>query len=105
MKEEIPKDIPKPLGKFVVTTHNEDANLFPDIMTRRFVTGVLHLINKTPFDWYSKKQATCEIATYRSDFVIAPTCTERIIDIHNTLNYLGVPLHEKCFMFGDDESF
>jgi len=64
VREEIPKDIPKPLGKHVVTTHYEDANLFHDIMTGRSVTGILHLINKTPFDWYSKKQATCETATY-----------------------------------------
>ena len=50
VKEDIPKDIPKPLGKFVVNTHYEDANLFHDIMTGRSVTGILHLINKTHFD-------------------------------------------------------
>jgi hypothetical protein len=51
VKGEIPKNIPKPLGKPVVTTHYEDANLFHDIMTGTSVTGILHLINKTPFDW------------------------------------------------------
>ena len=55
MKEETPKDILKSLGEFVITTHYEDANLFHDIMTGRSVTGILHLINKTSFDWYSKK--------------------------------------------------
>ena len=88
----------------MVTTHYEDANLFHDIMTGRSVTGILHLINKTPFDWYSKKQATCETATCGSEFVAARTCTEQIIDIRNTLRYLGVPLREQCFMFGDNES-
>ena len=97
MKEEILKDIPKPLGKFVVTTHYEDANLFHDIMTGRSVTGVLHLINKTHFDWYSKNQATCETATYESEFVAARTCTEQTMDIHNTLRYLEVTMREKCF--------
>ena len=78
MKEEIAKNIPKPLGKFVVTTDYEDANLFHDIMTRRSVTGILYLVNKTPFDWYSKKQATCETATYGSEFVAARTCIEKL---------------------------
>ena len=32
------------------------------------------------------------------------TCIEEIMDIHNTLRYLGVPLYEKCFMFDDNES-
>ena len=47
-----------------------------DIATGKSVTGILHVINKTPFDWYSKKQATVETATYGSEFVSAPTCVE-----------------------------
>jgi hypothetical protein len=27
-----------------------------DISTGRSVTGILHLVNKTPIEWYSKKQ-------------------------------------------------
>ena len=73
-------------------------------MTWISVTGILHLINKTPFDLYSKNQATCEIATYGSEFMAARTRTERITDICNTLSYLGAPLREKCFIFGDNES-
>ena len=33
VKEEIPKDIPKPLGKRVITTTFLDANLLHDIVT------------------------------------------------------------------------
>ena len=54
MKEEIPKDIPKKLGKFVVTTYYDGFNLFHDIMTGRSVTGILYLIINTHFDWYPK---------------------------------------------------
>ena len=67
------------------------------------MTGILHLFNKTPMDWYSKKQSTVETATYGSEFVAAKTCTEQIIEIRNTLRYLGVPIRDKCFMFGDNE--
>ena len=72
-----------------------DANLYHDIMTGRSVTGVLRLINKTLLDWYSKKQATVETATYGSEFVAARTCTDQIMDIRTTLRYLGVPLRKK----------
>jgi hypothetical protein len=65
----------------------------------RSVTGILHLMNKTPIEWYSKKQATVETATYGSEFVAA-----RIIDLRNTLRFLGVPIREKSYMFGDNKS-
>jgi hypothetical protein len=46
-----------------------DANLMHDVATGRSVTGILHLVNKTPIEWYSKKQDTVEKATYGSEFV------------------------------------
>jgi hypothetical protein len=85
MRKETPKDIPKPLGNIVVTTQYDDANLLHDIVTGQSVTSILHLINKTTFDWYSKKQATYKTATYGSEFVAARSCTEHIINIRNTL--------------------
>jgi Reverse transcriptase (RNA-dependent DNA polymerase) len=99
-----PHDAPKPLGKHVTLTHYVDANLMHDITTGRSVTGILHLINKTPIDWYSKKQATVETATYGSEFVAARTCVEQIIDIRTTLYYLGVPVRSTSYMFGDNKS-
>ena len=53
--EAIPNDIPKLLGKFVAIVYCEDANLFHAIMAGRSVTGILYIINKTPFGWYPKK--------------------------------------------------
>ena len=103
-KELIPKDIPAPLGRFVQLTHYCDANLMHDLSTGRSVTGILHFLNKTPIDWYSKKQATVETATYGSEFVAARTCVEQIIDLRLTLRYLGVPIRDRSMMFGDNES-
>jgi len=99
-----PTDAPEPLGHFVTLTHYVDANLMHDIVTGRSVTGILHLINKTPFDWYSKKQATVETATYGSEFVAARICVEQIIELRNILRYLGVPIRQKSYMFGDNQS-
>ena len=68
------------------------------------MTGILHLVNQTPMDWFSKKQATVETVTYGSEFVAARTCVEQIMDLRNTLRYLGVPLRGKSYMFGDNKS-
>jgi hypothetical protein len=102
--EIIPHNAPEPLGNYVTLTHYVDANLMHDIVTGRSVTGILHMVNKTPLDWYSKKQATVETATYGSEFVAARVCVEQIIDLRNTLRYLGVPIRSKSYMFGDNKS-
>jgi hypothetical protein len=104
VKEVLPHDMPTPLGKFVTLTHYVDANLYHDMITGRSVTGILHLANKTPIDWYSKKQATVETATYGSEFIAARICVDQSIDLRNTLRYLGVPVRKKAYMFGDNKS-
>ena len=91
VKEEIPNDIPKPLGKRVITTTFLDAHSLHDIVTGKSVTAVLHFVNTTTTDWFLKRQATVETATYGSEFVAAKTATEQILDLRNTLRYLGDP--------------
>ena len=104
VKEEIPKDIPKPLGKRVITTTFLDANLLHDIVTGNSVTSVLHFVNTAPTDWFLKRQATVETAIYGSEFVAAKTATEQIMDFRNTPRYRGVPIMTKAYMFGDNKS-
>lgn len=104
LSEVRPTDAPKPLGKPVVTASYVDANLMHDLLTGRSVTGILHFLNKTPIDWFSKKQNTVETSTYGSEFVAARTCVEQIIELRMTLMYLGVPVHDSSYMFGDNES-
>jgi len=85
LSEILPPDAPEPLGEYVTLTHYVDANLMHDITTGKSVTGILHLLNQTPIDWYSKKQATVETVTYGSEFVAAWTCIEQIVDLWCTL--------------------
>ena len=101
----LPNDAPKPLGKPVVMTTYVDANLYHDLVNGRSVTGILHLFNQTVVDWYSRKQATVETATYGSEFVApARTAMEQIIDLRLQLRYLGVSVKGSTMMFGDNES-
>ena len=102
--EIIPEDVPPPLGCFVTLTTYVDANLYHDMATGRSVTGILHLVNQSPFEWYSKKQGTVETATYGSEFVAARIATEQIVSNRQYLRYLGVPIRERTIMFGDNKS-
>ena len=103
-QEIIPSYCPKPLGKSVTTTTTLDANLLHCLATGASLTARLHFCNQTPTDWYSKKQATVETATYGSEFVAAKTTTEQIMDLRYTLRYLGVPTNSNSYMFGDNRS-
>ena len=75
-----------------------------DVLSGKLVTGVFHMANMTPMMWYSKKQATAETATYSAEFLSARTCFEQIIDLRNSFRYLGVPVCENSYVWGDNES-
>jgi hypothetical protein len=74
------------------------------MVTGRSVTAILHFLNQTPMDWYSKKQATVQTATFGSEFIAARTTIDQIIDLRMTLCYLGIPIQEKSYVFGDNKT-
>jgi hypothetical protein len=101
VKEEFPSNAPKPLGKPVVMTTYVDANLYQDMMMGRSVSAVLHFFNQTPIEWFSKKQATVETATYGLEFVAAKLAVQQIIGLRTYLHYLGVTIKGSSSLFGD----
>ena len=88
----------------VTLTTYVDPNLYHNMITGRSVTDILHLINQTPFDWYSKKQNTVEMATYGSKFMAARIAVDQIMTNRTMLRYLGVPIKNNTYMFGDNRS-
>jgi hypothetical protein len=102
--EEIPNNMITPLGKQIMMTTYVDANLMHDIMDGKSVTGILHFLNKTPIEWFTKKQGSVQTATFGSEFVAARTATEQIIELRYVLRYLGVPIKGPTFLFGDNQS-
>jgi hypothetical protein len=104
VKEIIPTDIPEPKGKYVTLSHYFDAYLYHDMVTGRSVTAILHFLNQTPMDWYSKKQATVETATFGSEVIAGRTTIDQIVDLRTTLRYLGVPIREKSYVFRDNKT-
>ena len=102
--EEFPADAPVPKGKCVRHSTFVDANLMHCSVTGKACTGIIHMINGTPVDWYAKRQGTIEMATYLSEMVAARTATEQIMDTRYTLMYMGVPLDGPTWMMGDNAS-
>ena len=103
-QEILPAGLPVPKGKPVCITTFTDANLMHDFTTGRSATGVLHMINQTPIDWFSKRQGQVETATYGSEFVAARTAVEQIMDLRYTLRSYGVPRDGPAWLFGDNQS-
>ena len=99
--EELPEDMPAPKGNAVHMTSFEDANLYHDYVTGRAVTGILHMLNQTLIDWYSKRQSTVATATYGSEFVAAKMTVEQLVELRYSLRMLGVRLDGPAWMFGD----
>ena len=60
------------------------------------------MINKTPVDWFSKKQGSVETATYGSEFVAARIGTDKIVEMRYMLRMLGAPMKGHSIMFGDN---
>ncbi|KAL7455007.1 hypothetical protein ACHAWC_006593 [Mediolabrus comicus] len=102
--EETPDNLPKALGKPVLLVTYADANLCHDMLSGKAVTGILHFINKTPFDWFSKKQNTVETATYGAESVAGRTAIEQMRANKLTLQYLGVPIKDTPILVGDNKT-
>jgi hypothetical protein len=58
-----------------------DANLTANVTTSRSCTGMIHMFNKNPISWYSKRQNTAETAPYGSEFVSTRIAVDQIIDL------------------------
>ena len=65
-----------------------------NVIMGRSCTGIIHLLNKTPIEWFSKSQASFETAT-RCDTIVS----DNIFDLRHTLRYLGVSLEGPSWMF------
>jgi hypothetical protein len=79
--DEIPSNIPEPLGMSPTTMAYVDADHAHDQVTRRSVTGILLLVNGMPIRWYSKRQLTVETSSYGSELVAARIATDHIIEL------------------------
>ena len=102
--EELPPNMPEPLGSSVRISCYVDADHAHCTMTRRSVTGIILFVNNMPIKWVSKRQSTVESSTYGSELVAARIATDMIVEMRYYLRMLGVQVHGKSFLFGDNKS-
>jgi hypothetical protein len=102
--EEISKDLPPEKGPRFRMTVYVDADHVHDLVTRRFITGILVMLNNTPIRWTSKRQKTVDTSNYGSELVASRIATELILEIRCMLRSLGDALDGPALMSGDNMS-
>ncbi|CAJ1957701.1 unnamed protein product [Cylindrotheca closterium] len=93
-KDELPSDMPTPLGKAVEFTMFVDASHAANVVTRQSRTGVLIFVNKAPIIWYSKKQNSVKTSSFGSEFSALKTGVELLEGLRFKLRMMGVPIQE-----------
>ena len=103
-KEETPHKLPPTRGKPVQLYSYADANLGHNKLNGKAVTGILHLINGTTFDWHCKLQSVVNTATYGSESTAGRTAIEQMRSNKLLLQHLGVRIIGPSILFGDNKT-
>ena len=103
-KEEIPPNMPKPLGTGFRLTVYVDSDHAGDTVTRRSRTGFVVFLNSAPIHWMSKKQTSTETSTFGSEFCAMKQATEYVRGLRYKLRMMGIPVEEPAYVYGDNQS-
>ena len=90
--EEIPADMPVPLGRPVGMTCFVDADHAGNVVNRGSHTGILIFVQNAPILWFSKRQNTVETSTLGSEFVALRIAKEMTVGLRYKLRMFGVPV-------------
>jgi hypothetical protein len=66
------------------------------------VTGLLAYVGGTLVTWMSKRQGAIATSTYTAEMAAMKTAAEEAINIRYMLRSLGVPIHERTALWGDN---
>ena len=104
VKEALPPNAPKPLGKEVELCMFVDSDHAGDKASRRSRTGFMIFMNMSMINWYSKKQSTVEGAVFGSEFVAMKTGVETLRGVRYKLRMMGVEVCGPTYIYGDNMS-
>ena len=102
--EEYPANAPPPKGKEFIMRGYVDASFGDCKLTRKSRTGFIVFLNSSPIYYYSKKQGSCEISTFGSEFVAMKQCCEYVKGLRYKLRMMGIPVSNPTFIHGDNKS-
>ena len=103
-EERLPRRMPKPLGKSVVTFAYVDANHAGNLANRRSHTGILVYVNNAPIMWFSKRQNTVESSSFGSEFVALRIAVDMIENVRFKLRCFGVQVDGPAEIVCDNKS-
>jgi hypothetical protein len=89
--EQLPHDMPIPLGKPIQINMFYHASHVSDLVTRRSTSGFLIYLCGTPVVCYSKRQNKVESRRFGSEFVALRIATEKVEALPTKLRQFGVP--------------
>ena len=104
IEEQLPPDMPKPLGKDVDIRLYVDSDHANDKLTRRSRTGFFIFLNSALIMWLSKKQSTIETSVFGAEFVAMKHGIETLRGLRYKLRMMGVPVNGPSFVYGDNKS-
>ena len=104
VKEAIPPNAPKPLGKEVDLRMFVDASHADDALTRRSRTSYLIFMNGACVTWLSKKQATIETSVFGAEFVAMKHGMEALRGLRYKLRMMGIHISGPSYIYGDNMS-
>ena len=99
-----PGNMPEPRGLGFTMTVYVDCDLGGDCVTRRSRTGFAIFLNGAPIYWFSKKQASCEVSTFGSEFTAMKQAVEYVRGLRYKLRMMGIPCDEPAYVYGDNMS-
>ena len=101
--EELPPNMPEPLGHAVDITCFIDLDHARNVVTRRSHTGIHIFVQNAPVIWYSKKQNTVESSSFRSKFVALRIARDMLVALHYKLLMFRVPVPEPAAVLCDNQ--
>ena len=103
-KEAIPSNMPSPRGNAMSISVFVDADLAGDKLNCRSQTGILIFCNRSPIQWYSKRQPTVETSTFGAVVFEMKAGVEFIEALRYKLRMFGVLLDSSEMIFCDNEA-
>ena len=104
LKEDVPLNMPTPLGKGFKMRVFVDSDHASDQVTKRSRTGFLFYLNNSLIYWSSKKQTTVETSSFGSKFIAMNHATEYVRGLKYKLRSVGIPVDECAYIYGDNKS-
>jgi hypothetical protein len=103
VEEEMPPQMPEPLGSSINMTAFVDANHAGNVVTHRSHTGIIIYLQNTPIVWHSRHQNTVETSTFGSEFVALRCARDLIVALRYKLRMFGVPMEGPTKVLCDNQ--